>query len=174
MRERLCTAVEERNARQIKSSKRKYWRWTVWMNSARREITLQHERVQLLKFEYGNETLNVLNCCLFFAWCEHASRKRPRNPRNQHPFSFFFFYLFIWFFLLNFVIQTVSFTWFDHITSCYTSSAFVDVPISSKKVWKIQWIYEKMQTANMLFVNSKIISRRFDKLIEFFTLFCLK
>ena len=43
----------------------------------------------------------------------------------------------ICFFLLNFVLQTDSFTCFDHISSCYTSSAFVNVAISSKKVWKI-------------------------------------
>ena len=41
------------------------------------------------------------------------------------------------FLLLNFVLQTASFTCFDHSSSYYTSSAFVNVAISSKKVWKI-------------------------------------
>ena len=52
---------------------------------------------------------------------------------RPHKARFSMFVTNICFFLLNFVLQTASFTCFDHISSCYTSSAFVNVAISSKK-----------------------------------------
>ena len=61
------------------------------------------------------------------------------------------------FFPFNFVLSTASFGWFDKMSSCYASSAFVNNAFSSKKACKIWVIYQSATFYSAIFLQKAFI-----------------